>query len=325
MSTQPQAEEAAVAAPAGPPERRDDPRLPVDEQAQFIVASQGLRIACRVIEVSLNGCRLQGAAGFPSTPSLRGEVSFSLRGIAFRFSSILEWAAGNAAGIRFVDVSARRREEFVEVLCELAARIAIQSVKRAAESLAAEESALKSAAEKGAAQKTSNPALPATPAPAAVPRPAKPTYVQTPAQPPKPDPASPRATQPVAAQPAAPAAASQPKPAGHERRTQSRQEVDTSATILLVNIASRLPGRILNLSIGGCRIRTDDRFPVGIYTRVETEFHLEGLPFRLGGVVQAIQDRHNIGIRFLDMSERKREQVEQLIAEIAEQDAQHSA
>ena len=59
---------------------------------------------------------------------------------------------------------------------------------------------------------------------------------------------------------------------------------------------------------------------MGIYTRVETEFHLEGLPFRLGGVIQAVHDkgRQLVGIRFLDMSERKREQVEQLIQEIDE-------
>jgi hypothetical protein len=51
---------------------------------------------------------------------------------------------------------------------------------------------------------------------------------------------------------------------------------------------------------------------------VETEFCLEGLRFRLGGVIQAIHDRRNVGIRFLDISQRKREHVEQLIAEIAE-------
>jgi c-di-GMP-binding flagellar brake protein YcgR len=105
-----------------------------------------------------------------------------------------------------------------------------------------------------------------------------------------------------------------------ERRTQSRHEVDTSAVILLINVGSELTGRIVDMSAGGCRIRTDERFPVGIYTRVETEFRLEGLPFRLGGVIQAIQDRERllVGIRFLDMSARKREQVEQLMQEIEE-------
>jgi c-di-GMP-binding flagellar brake protein YcgR len=110
------------------------------------------------------------------------------------------------------------------------------------------------------------------------------------------------------------------KPSKRERRTQSRQEVDTSADILLINVGSRLSGRIQDLSVGGCRIRADERFPVGIYTRVETEFRLEGLPFRLGGVIQAVHDRDRrlVGIRFLDMSKRKREQLEQLIEEIEE-------
>lgn len=121
--------------------------------------------------------------------------------------------------------------------------------------------------------------------------------------------------------------ASQPprKPVGRERRQQSRHEVDTTATILLVNVGSTLRGRILDLSLTGCRIRTDEHFPVGIYTRVETEFRYEGLPFRLGGVIQAIHDRSTVGIRFLDLSQRKREQVLELIAEIDAMRAAHPA
>jgi c-di-GMP-binding flagellar brake protein YcgR len=109
-------------------------------------------------------------------------------------------------------------------------------------------------------------------------------------------------------------------PCPRERRTHSRLSVDDSSIIILVRIGSRLVGRIIDISVGGCRIRCDELFPVGIYTRVETEFRIEGLPFRLGGVVQAIHDRHTVGIRFLDMSSRKREQLEQLVEEI---DAQH--
>jgi c-di-GMP-binding flagellar brake protein YcgR len=115
------------------------------------------------------------------------------------------------------------------------------------------------------------------------------------------------------------------KPAGRERRQQSRHEVDTTATILLVNVGSTLRGRILDLSLTGCRIRTDEHFPVGIYTRVETEFRYQGLPFRLGGVIQAIHNRDTVGIRFLDLSQRKREQVLELIGEIDEMRAAHPA
>ena len=75
-------------------------------------------------------------------------------------------------------------------------------------------------------------------------------------------------------------------------------------------------GRIVDLSVSGCRIQTRTKFPVGIYRRIEVEFRIDGLPFRLAGVTQAIHDPCNVGIRFLDVSERKREQLNQLIEEI---------
>ena len=111
-----------------------------------------------------------------------------------------------------------------------------------------------------------------------------------------------------------------PKPRPGDRRTRSRHKVDASAVIHLVKSGSKLRGRILDLSVTGCRILTDECFPLGIYTRVETEFRLEGQAFRLGGVIQSVHDRarHNVGIRFLDVSDRKRAQVEQLTAEIKE-------
>jgi hypothetical protein len=103
-----------------------------------------------------------------------------------------------------------------------------------------------------------------------------------------------------------------------ERRASSRHSVDTRANLLLINTGITMLGRILNLSLGGCQIRMEERFNVGIYVRVEAEFFLHGLPFRVGGVSQAIVDKFTIGIRFLDMSERRRDQLAELMAEIAE-------
>ena len=106
-------------------------------------------------------------------------------------------------------------------------------------------------------------------------------------------------------------------------RKDSRYGVDDSASILLVRVGSTLRGRVLDLSLSGCRIRTEDRFPLGIYTRIETEFRVQGVPFRLGGVIQAIHDCRTVGIRFLDLSERKRQQINELIQELREAGAAH--
>jgi len=112
---------------------------------------------------------------------------------------------------------------------------------------------------------------------------------------------------------------------GLERREHPRREVDTAANLLLVKSGICMTGRIVNLSLGGCRIRTESPFRVGIYVRLEAEFRLHGLPFRIGGVSQAILDKNTLGIRFLDMSDRKREQLKELIAEIEEWDALEAA
>ena len=113
------------------------------------------------------------------------------------------------------------------------------------------------------------------------------------------------------------------RPAGgatqrQDQRRETRQTIDSSAVIHLIDLAAVARGRILDVSLGGCCIRTDQRFPLGIFRRVEAEFHVEGLPFRLGGVTQALYDRCTVGIRFLDVSVRKQAQLVQLIDEIKE-------
>jgi c-di-GMP-binding flagellar brake protein YcgR len=338
--------------PAWSEERRDDPRLPVDEPAELVLMSTGSRLAGTMVEMSLGGCRLRMRDRFLLGTNVRAELSFRLRGIAFRFSGVIEWTDRKfELGIRFVDVAARRMEELVQALCELAAEQAATAVKKAAERRAAQEAGKQVAA--GAAPSGDGPSAAPSAAPSSTPAAVTaaqesppPLKSPPPAPPPlrsvadyrppavvkppelterKPSPAPAVAASSAPRAPAGPLiaptqAASPPaaKTAGRERRTQSRHEVDTTATLMLVNVGSHLSGRILNLSLGGCRIHTDERFPVGIYTRIETEFRLEGLPFRLGGVVQAVQDRKFVGIRFLDMSQRKREQLEQLIEEIDE-------
>jgi c-di-GMP-binding flagellar brake protein YcgR len=110
-----------------------------------------------------------------------------------------------------------------------------------------------------------------------------------------------------------------------ERRSSTRHAVDSRATLLLVKSGIPMSGRILNLSLGGCQIRMEQRFNVGIFVRVEAEFYLQGQSFRVGGVSQTILDAFTIGIRFLDLSARRQEQLAELIAEIEEAEAEGHA
>jgi len=305
--------------------RRAHPRLAVDEKAVLLLVSNGSRVSCRIIELSLGGCRLRSEGRFLAGIMIRVEATFTVNGIAFRFSGVTQWTADeHVVGVRFVDVTSRRRDELAEVLCEVEADSKAKAEKNAAEKV----ETLPQPADAPAQEKTQKqPVLPAAAPQVAAPGPVRAAQVpltpqSRPAMPTPPPGVLPQAMPAPQSRsgPLLPKAAPQPaaKPVNRERRTQSRLEVDTSALIFLINVGSALQGRILDLSLGGCRIRTEERFPVGIYTRVETEFRLEGLPFRLGGVIQAVHDRERrlVGIRFLDMSGRKQAQLQQLIEEI---------
>jgi len=299
-----ESEENAAKPETGEENRRTVPRHGVDEDASLLLVSYGSTFSCRIVDLSLGGCCLRTKERFKAGSMMRVEATFRVRGLAFRFSGMTSWTdSQHLVGIHFVDVPFRRREELVEALFEIATENAAKAAQQAA------AASITQKAERKDTRQTpvQIPALAivarAHPLPGDLPR-------------------LPRAADPQPAEPqkaeAQAVSPSQAKPNPRDRREALREEVDTSAVIHLINIASRLQGRILDLSLGGCRIRADERFPVGIYTRVETEFHVKGLPFRLGGVVQAIHDRHTIGIRFLDMSSRKREQVEQLIEDFRE-------
>jgi c-di-GMP-binding flagellar brake protein YcgR len=323
------------------PERRMMPRCALDDEATLLFVGRGNRVQCRIVELSLSGCRMCARERIPSGSRLRVEAAFKARGIAFRFGGTIEWSDGkNQVGVRFADLIPRRRDELIEVLRELEAEIAAKAEKAVADSQLAELQAQQDPAIQDANRNEPLPFLdrlwdaPIEPRPAAAPAVLPPLQAQTrlafqgfrpvleTSLPAAPVPAPPKAagSQPLSPRlpEAEPISQRPPRSNWRERRQQSRQAVDTSAVIFLINIGARLTGRILDLSAGGCRIRTDERFPVGIYTRVEAEFLLEGLPIRLGGVIQAVHDRDRrlVGIRFLDISARKRELLEQLIEEI---------
>jgi c-di-GMP-binding flagellar brake protein YcgR len=120
----------------------------------------------------------------------------------------------------------------------------------------------------------------------------------------------------AAAKAAEAAALEPPKPV--DSRRMARYQIDGVAKIHFINLGLSVRGRIVDLSLTGCGIRTDDPFPGGIMTRVEIEFQCEGLLFRLIGVIADIHDPRLVGIRFLDVTIRKKAQLEALIEEIQE-------
>lgn len=90
------------------------------------------------------------------------------------------------------------------------------------------------------------------------------------------------------------------------RRKDIRHTVDEAASLQLVHHGAAIPCRLVDLSLGGCQIRAEKPFLAGPMVRVEVVFKLVGEAFRIAGVTQWTRQREWIGVRFLDMSQRKR-------------------
>ena len=337
-------------------ERRASTRIPVNERATLLLGHLGSATQCTLLDLSLDGCRLRTDASARLDAGERVELVFRAAGTQFRLGGEAEWASANRDfGVLFTTVSPRREAELVEALGELAvvwqakqaerqrAEEALKTLQELVAQRAAEleagamrEAALRAEAEQAAREKReAEERLKAARKELAEAEKAAQEWMQLAASelagvgaakaakaaaaPSKKEAALPQAaamlpragTPPTAGTPHA-------APSGRERRQAERHAVDSTATVLLLDARSNVRGRIIDVSISGCRIRFDEKFPVGIYRRVEVEFLLDGLPFRLPGVVQSLHDRFTAGIRFVDLSDRKREQLLFVIEEIDE-------
>ncbi|MGD0345359.1 MAG: PilZ domain-containing protein [Terracidiphilus sp.] len=287
-------------------EGRAQPRYSVDEDTVLLLVSHGMPLSAHIVDLSLEGCRVRiyqqftGRAGWPV------ELSFKANGVAFRIRGIVRWSDGqHLLGIKFAAMIPRRRAELAEVIEEMAETLAerakavdqlireqgvpapdLPEIPEMVEAKTAALEVVKAIAPQNAARSIEPPAE------------TEEAEISAEIEPPVRQPATLR-----------------------DRRGQTRHEVHHFATIILVKTGSALPGRILDLSLSGCRIGTDERFPAGIYARVETEFYLQGLAFRLEGVIQAVHDRDTVGIRFLDLTNRKRQQLVELIGEVEQEGA----
>jgi hypothetical protein len=306
--------------PSHSPERRAHPRYTVDVAATVVVVNQGTAFSGRIFDLSLDGCGVHTDARQRLNSPVPVEIGFKINGIAFRLAGVMERADGQqVAGIRFSTMVPRRHDALVEVLAELDAESAAKAGEETASTPDCEGHIEKPRSEDPPAEvfqtklpKAANllaQAQPSSPADNHVPgRKVLQSATRAPSD------ANPMPPDPKGGVPGPPVEKCQSR--GSDRRAQRRHSVDTRASILFIDVGARAEGRILDLSMSGCRIRTDERFPVGIYRRIETEFRLDGLPFRLGGVVQSLHDRHTVGIRFLDLSDRKRAQLCELVDEI---------
>ncbi len=109
------------------------------------------------------------------------------------------------------------------------------------------------------------------------------------------------------------------------RRTTPRHAIEGDASILLVDHGSSIPCNILDLSLGGCQLRTSKPFEAGIKVLVEVSFKVHGLVLRFRGTVQWKVRDHLFGIRFLEMTSRRNEGLAEVLCEVEAENAARQA
>ncbi len=281
----------------------------MDQAGTLFLLHMGASIPCRIVELSLAGCRLRTENDARVGVDVRAEVGFQLHGLSFRACGVTEWTPErHGIGFRFLEMSTRRRGELADLLAELQAEADAKAREQSDSNAEEPRESAQPLAGNPAQDRSNRPKSCTAEAERPVPQPGvQPMPFLVPRD-------GTRPAAQVEAEPNGPA----PVLARRDRREALRHPVDSTASIFLVDVGSRVHGRIVDVSLGGCRIRSEKRFPVGIYRRVEVEFTLDGLPFRLPGVVQSLHDPFTVGIRLLGLSERKREQLTALIEELEE-------
>ncbi|MGB7547191.1 MAG: PilZ domain-containing protein [Terracidiphilus sp.] len=106
---------------------------------------------------------------------------------------------------------------------------------------------------------------------------------------------------------------------GHdERRNHPRLKCKGVAELRILPAGGKMAAALIDLSIKGCCIEADNPIPAFTDTRVEVHLRMKGFTLRLAGAVRRLQGETQVGIEFIDMSDRKEEQIRELMADLFE-------
>jgi hypothetical protein len=103
-----------------------------------------------------------------------------------------------------------------------------------------------------------------------------------------------------------------------KQRIHHRYDIVVGSKLAIINSDCVLDSKILDLSLGGCRLYTNAPNNIQLGTLVEVQFVECGLPLRLAAKVQVKHGEHILGLMYLNISCRLKEWLDRLICEIAE-------
>jgi hypothetical protein len=278
----------------------------------------GTMIPCRFVNISLGGCRVRTETPFAPGALEPVEIVLLVFGLGLRVDGETQWTRACDIGIRFTYNSIRSKNQLASLLTCLMDKDAKQAVEeifsQAALDPATSPTVFVPSARRQPAPTPVNP-VPANPVPAS---PVKDT----------PPPDLPQATQvsPAHASPVQPSSAASsaaPPSARPETALPHRSLEPLIATedqwptlIRFLRDRTHTQGIITGLNLQACAVKTAQPFTEAIGSPVEMSFQIRGLPFQLRGSVAETIGKHSAQIRFLELSRRKCEELQQVLDEL---------
>ncbi len=104
---------------------------------------------------------------------------------------------------------------------------------------------------------------------------------------------------------------------GTELRRHRRLRCSGAAEVYLTADSAPCPARVVNLSRTGCLLVLRGPQPLAHEARVELAFTVNGLPFRVMGLVKAVRSDREFGLHFPALSQRAQMRLEDLVEELS--------
>jgi hypothetical protein len=105
-----------------------------------------------------------------------------------------------------------------------------------------------------------------------------------------------------------------------DRRIFERYGLENPKGSLKYN-GDKTPCDIVDVSLGGCCIRTETRFVAGNLAQVQVEMPIHGMLLRMGGITQWTSRNNLVGIRFIHPSQRSKNELAGLLTCLVDKSA----
>ena len=104
----------------------------------------------------------------------------------------------------------------------------------------------------------------------------------------------------------------------HEGACRAMSPVESSwmAELLFIDSSTRQTTRVVDLSLRGCCVQSDTPFTDDCDSRAQIVFQINDHRFMLGGISIALDDPCTLGLKFVDVSDRRQEFLNKLIQEL---------